>query len=90
MPKIRVTVSEDVEVPEGTVIVRAPTGVISRLRLPDGTEIKPWTVYENVATEEEISHDDLMQMSVNTGLEYEITIEHDDLEEIQPEKLSYS
>ena len=92
MPVIRVTVSENVEVPEGTQIVLAPTGVISRLRLPDGTEIKPWTVYENVNKEQDLSHDDLLQMNIDTGLEYEISIESidadDDLPQIQSESMS--
>ncbi|MFZ3481835.1 hypothetical protein [Sphingomonas sp. 3-13AW] len=77
MPTICVTVTEDINVPEDTLIVRAPTGAITCLRLPDGTEIKPWIVYENVASEEDLTHDELMQMNVDTGLDYKITIESD-------------
>jgi len=90
MPIIRVTVAEDVEVPEGSVVVLAPTGVVSAIRLPDGAEIKPWITYETDADTDkprDLSFEELAALGVDTGLDYSRQVEGD-LEEIQPETLA--
>lgn len=87
MPILTVTVSEDIEVPEGSVVVLAPTGVVSSIRLPDGTEVKPWITYETGADTDEpkdLSFDELTQLGVTSGIDYIRTVEGD-IEEIQPE-----
>ena len=77
MPKIRVIVSEEMEVPEGTTIVLAPSGIVSILRLPDGTEIKPWLTYEKNPDADEpqdVCEEELYEMDVRIGgadLDYE-------------------
>ena len=78
MPTIKVTVSEIVDVPEGSVVILAPTGVVSAIRLPDGTEIKPWTGYEIDGDGEnprDLSYEELSGLDVMTGLDYEREIE---------------
>ncbi len=78
MPTIKVTVSEIVDVPEGSVVVLAPTGVVSAIRLPDGTEIKPWTSYEIESDGEnsrDLSYEQLTGLDVMVGLDYERTVE---------------
>jgi len=90
MPIVRVTVAEDVEVPEGSVVVLAPTGVVSAIRLPDGTEIKPWITYEADADTDQprdLSFEELAALGVDTGLDYSRQVEGD-LEEIQPQTLA--
>jgi len=82
VPRITLTISEEVEVPEGTQIVLAPTGVISGLRLPDGTFLKPCTSYEMYAPGEENGDPqgdadtvDLTALEVHVGLDYDRQIE---------------
>lgn len=90
MPMLTVTVSEEIEVPEGSLVVLAPTGVVSAIRLPDGTEIKPWITYETGADTDmpkDLSFDELTEMDVHTGLDYTRTVEGE-IEEIQPETLA--
>lgn len=77
MPQIRVTVSEIIQLPEGSTIVYAPTGVFSHVRLPDGTSIKPWTAYEKFAPGQEygdpegdVDSDELLQMDVCIDLDF--------------------
>jgi hypothetical protein len=83
MPKITVTVSEEMEVPEGTRVVLAPTGIVSVLRLPDGTEIKPWLAYEknpNGDSPEDVESPELYDLGVRIDshdLLYDRTVEGD-------------
>lgn len=76
MPIVAVSVTEQVEVPEGATIVMAPTGVISGIKLADGTFLKPWITYElyepNTETLDPVGDaatEDLIQLEVMVGLD---------------------
>ena len=44
--KLRVTMIEDVEVPDGSEIHCGPTGMVAGFRLPSGELVRPWITYE--------------------------------------------
>ncbi len=82
MPQIKITIEEIVEVPEGTEIVLAPTGVVSGLRLPDDQFIKPWIAYEHFEgrddsgdPEGDLGTDELNELGVYTALDFQREIE---------------
>lgn len=77
MARVRVTMSEIIEIPDDAEIEYAPTGVVSGIRLADGRTLKPWITYEIEEDEEasDLSHDELIALGVDQGLDIERTIE---------------
>lgn len=71
MPQIKVTIEEVIDVPEGTEIVLAPTGVTAGIRLPTGQFLKPWIVMEHFAGQDDkedplgdLGHSELTEFGV--------------------------
>lgn len=82
MPSITVTLTETIEVPEGTKILSSgKTGVALGFQLPDGTFLKPWPsyeVYEDLnadATIDNATTEDLQNLDVHQALDLERTID---------------
>ncbi|QAY80440.1 hypothetical protein [Sphingosinicella sp. BN140058] len=67
MPKILVTVTQEYDVPEGTEVVLAPTGVVSGLRLPSGNFLKHHIAVEHFegANDDEDACGDLDEIELN-------------------------
>lgn len=61
MVEMTVTVTDSISVPEGSTIEIAPTGMTSAIKLPDGTILKPWIVYER-NEDENLTYDQLVQI----------------------------
>lgn len=75
---LEVTATEEISVPEGSVIVLAPTGVVSGIRLPNGQFIKPWIKWELFPDASgaqdaigDLTDDELMARDVHAGLDFE-------------------
>jgi hypothetical protein len=46
--EIQIQITQSFIVPDGTVALEAPSGVVTELRLPSGEVIKPWITLELV------------------------------------------
>lgn len=75
---LEVTATEEITVPEGSVIVLAPTGIPSGIRLPNGEFLKPWIKWELFPDASgdndaigDLTDDELIERDVHTGLDFE-------------------
>lgn len=69
--EMTVTVTDTISVPEGSTIEIAPTGITSAIRLPDGTILKPWIIYER-DEEENLTDDQLIEIGCYAQLENKV------------------
>jgi hypothetical protein len=79
MPQIQINLRETIEVPEGSKIVLARTGLTMGIRLPNGDLIKPWVQYERYVDPdgdgEDIGTSELMDLGVTPDLEFDRDIQ---------------
>ena len=80
MAKLRVTVSEIIEVPDDAEIEYAPTGAACGIRLADGRIVKPWLTYEMEEDGEasDLSNDELQALGFDPGVDIERSIDEID------------
>lgn len=78
MPIIEVTAIEEVEIPEGSEIILAETGVVAGIRLPNGGFLKPWINWEQFESSDDnqdalgdLDESELNALDVYTGLDFE-------------------
>ena len=84
---LRIEISEDIEVPEGSVSVLgrgvARNGLVRSggIRLPSGEVIKPWITYELLTDASgrevcrDLSHEELEARGMEVLLDYDLTVQ---------------
>lgn len=81
MAEIVVTVSQTIEVPEGSRLVAVPTGDVLKILLPCGTIIRPWISFEatplNSGDPQDVDYEDLSELDVDTGSDTNVILEAD-------------
>lgn len=83
MPILKVTITEEIEVPEGYEVLTAPiTGIATGIRLPSGKFVKPWINWELFSdsdgegdSEGDIYENELNELGIFTGLDMTRNIE---------------
>lgn len=75
--ELKINVSEIIEVPAGTTIHVAPTGVTPGFELPDGRVIKVWISYEIEEGNScrDLTYDELSALGITQGLDVERHVE---------------